>query len=245
MRRAVVLQQVPLEGPGRIEKALRAAGYTLEVRLLRTASDVPSDLDGFDALVVMGGPMGVGDLEDPRYPFLSAELELLRRAVSRGFPVLGVCLGSQLLAAAAGARVYPNLVGDPPRPLREVGWGAVHFVENAKTEPVLTGLDPSELVFHWHGDTFDLPSGAVLLASTLHCKHQMFRLGTSQFGLQFHIEVDAADIEAWLEADPDYVRGALGASGPHRIGEDTRRFMRRYVERGDLLLANLIASLGS
>src|SRR5688572_2775477 len=100
----------------------------METRRLYAGDEVPASLDDWDLLVVMGGPMGVEDVEDARFPFLAPELELLKRAVARDFPTLGLCLGAQLLAAAGGARVYPNVVGDPPRPLREVGWGAVHFL---------------------------------------------------------------------------------------------------------------------
>src|SRR5689334_5551553 len=242
MRRAIVLEHVPHEGPARVGQALTRAGFELDRRALYAGAAVPASLDGADVLVVMGGPMGVDDVGDARYPFLGAELELLRAAVARDFPTLGICLGSQLLAAAAGARVYPNLLGDPPRAHREVGWGAVHFTRTPSEEPVLAGLDPAEIVLHWHGDTHDLPAGAVLLASTLECEQQMFRLGQRQFGLQFHIELEEPDIERWLAADADYVRSALGPSGVERIRRDTPRYLPRYRERGDRLLAQILAA---
>jgi GMP synthase-like glutamine amidotransferase len=243
MRRAIALEHVAHEGPARIGAALARAGFELERRPLHAGAPVPSTLDGTELLVVMGGPMSVGDVGDVRYPFLAAELELLRMAVARDFPTLGICLGAQLLAAAAGARVYPHVTGDPPRATREVGWGAVHFVRGADEEPVLAGLDLAEIVLHWHGDTFDLPEAATLLASTLACPHQMFRLGRRQFGLQFHIELDETDIEAWLAADEDYVRGALGPDGPERIRRDTQRFMPRFRSRSDRWLDQLVRSI--
>jgi GMP synthase (glutamine-hydrolysing) len=215
------------------------AGLQVERRELFAGAHVPTLADA-DLLVVMGGPMGVSDVGDPRYPFLAPELELLRGAVERDFPTLGICLGSQLLAAAGGARVHPNLTGDPPRPTREVGWGAVHFVRSAAEEPALTGLDPAELVLHWHGDTFELPRGATLLASTLTCRHQMYRLGRRQFGLQFHIEVNHSDIEAWLATDVEYVRGALGPDGVERIRRDTARVMPNLEARSDRWLDELL-----
>lgn len=243
MRRALLLQHVPHEGPARVGQALARAGIELDRRELFAGQAVPESLEGFDVLVVMGGPMGVEDVDNPRYPFLGAELGLLRLAVARDFPTLGICLGAQLLAAAAGARVYPNVVGDPPRPLREVGWGAVHFTRTPEEEPVLAGLDPAELVLHWHGDTFELPPGAVLLASTLECPHQMYRLGRRMFGLQFHVELEQRDLETWLAADADYVRGALGAGGAERIRRDTARYLPRFRERGDALLDRLFSAM--
>jgi GMP synthase-like glutamine amidotransferase len=244
MRHALVLKHVPHEGLGRIAKALERAGFTWELRELASGAALPPTLEGFDALIVLGGPMGVSDIGDPRYPFLEPEVRLIEGALAADFPLLGVCLGAQLLAHASGARVYPNQLGDPPAVVREVGWGAIHFVPDAASEPVLEGLDRAETVFHWHGDTFDLPTGAVLLASTLPCPNQMFRLGRRQFGLQFHVEVESSDIEAWLEADSDYVRSALGANGRARIARDTARYMPRYREQGDRMLANLIALFG-
>jgi len=241
MSRAVVLQHVPHEGPARVADALVRAGVELDQRKLFAGGKVPASLDGADLLIVMGGPMGAMDVGDARYPFLGPELELLRAAVASDFPTLGICLGSQLLAAAAGARVYPHFMGDPARPTREVGWGAVHFVRDPSEEPVLAGLDRAEIVLHWHGDTFELPRGATLLASTLTCPHQMFRLGRRQFGLQFHVELNEPDIEAWLAADSDYVRGALGPDGPERVRRDTARFLPRFRERGDRWLDRLVA----
>jgi GMP synthase (glutamine-hydrolysing) len=242
--RAAILQHVPHEGPARIATALARAGFELDRRELFAGARVPA-LGDADLLVVMGAPLGVSDVGDARFPFLAAELELLRAAVARDFPTLGVCLGAQLLAAAAGARVFPNVNGDPPHPTREVGWGAVHFLRAPTEEPVLSGLDPAEIVLHWHGDTFELPRGATLLASTLTCENQMFRLGRRQFGVQFHVEVDAADIEAWLAADDEYVRGALGADGPARIRRDTARFMPRFVVKTDRFLDTLFRTLSA
>jgi GMP synthase-like glutamine amidotransferase len=243
MRRAIVLEHVDHEGPARVGSALARAGCELDRRRLYAGATVPANLDGADLLVVMGGPMSVTDVGDTRYPFLAAELELLRSAVARDFPTLGICLGAQLLAAAAGARVYPHVTGDPPRPTREVGWGAVHFLRSAAEEPVLAGLAAAEIVLHWHGDTFELPRGATLLASTLTCPHQMFRLGRRQYGLQFHVELDEADLETWLRADADYVRGALGPDGAERIRRDTARFIASFRERGDRWLDRLLGSM--
>jgi GMP synthase (glutamine-hydrolysing) len=243
MKRALVLEHVPHEGPARVGQALARAGLELDRRRLFAGAELPPSLDGIAALVVMGGPMSVEDVDDPRYPFLRAELALLRAAVASDFPTLGICLGAQLLAAAAGSRVYPNAVGEPARPLREVGWGAVHFTRAPSEEPLLAGLDPAEIVLHWHGDTFELPPGATLLASTLECENQMYRLGRRQFGLQFHIELDEADVERWLAADPDYVQGALGPTGADRIRRDTARYLPRFRERGDRLLDRIVAAM--
>jgi GMP synthase-like glutamine amidotransferase len=245
MRRALVLKQVAHEGPARLAWALERGGFQLEIRELSKGDAVPTTLEGYDALIAMGAPLGVEDATDPRFSYLAHELELMRLAIARDFPTLGVCLGAQLLAAAAGARVYPNVVGEPPQRHREVGWGAIHFTENPEREPLLRGLEAAEMTFHWHGDTFDLPPHATLLASTLPCKNQLFRIGRRVFGVQFHPELEERDIEAWLELDPAYVRSALGPAGRERVSAETRQYFARYRERGDVLLGNLVSALSA
>jgi GMP synthase (glutamine-hydrolysing) len=241
-RVAIVLQHTPTEGPERVTELLARQGVSVDVRALYDGVPVPRDLASHELLVVMGGPMGVGDAGSPRYPFLSAEIELLRRLVARDAPVLGICLGAQLLAAGAGARVYPNTRPGPrgaPEPVREVGWGPIDFL-NAEAEPALAGLGTRATVLHWHGDTFDLPPGAVHLASSPLCKHQAFRLGRRQYGLQFHPELRAETIASWIDEDSEYVRAANGPDGGARILADTARLYDEARPAWDRLLGNII-----
>jgi GMP synthase-like glutamine amidotransferase len=197
-------------------------------------------------LVVMGGPMGVADLGDPAYPFLDAEVELLRRRIAADAPVLGVCLGAQLLAHAAGARVYPNTrpsarPGGAPLRVYEVGWAPVDFL--AAGEPALAGLGAHEVMLHWHGDTFELPAGATLLASTPQCRNQAFRLGRRIYGVQFHCEVDRPLVEAFTREDAAYIAQANGPEGQARIAADTDRLFARFREVSGRLIANLVDQL--
>jgi len=242
-RVAIVLQHTPTEGPERVSELLAQRGVQVDVRALYDGVPVPRDLGPDELLVVMGGPMGVGDAGSPRYPFLAGEIELLARLVARDAPVLGICLGSQLLAAGAGARVYPNMRPGPdgaPVPVREVGWGPIDLL-NAEVEPALAGLGTRATVLHWHGDTFDLPRGAVHFASTPLCKHQGFRLGRRQYGLQFHPELRAETIADWVSEDADYVRAANGPDGGARILADTARLYDQARPVWDRLLGNIIS----
>lgn len=242
MRRALIFQHTPTEGPERVAVLLARREVEIEVCALYRGDPVPANLAAGDLLIVMGGPMGVGDAGDPRYPFLSDELRLLARLVSRDAPVLGICLGAQLLAAAGGASVYPNTRPGPDgalEPAREVGWGEVDFFEG-RPEPVLAGVGPRALMLHWHGDTFDLPRGAVHLASTPTCRHQAFRLGRRQFGFQFHCELEAATIDAWVREDADFVRAANGEAGGAAIVADTKRYHAAARPIWDRLLGNAI-----
>jgi GMP synthase (glutamine-hydrolysing) len=198
----LVLQHVEGEGSAAIGEALRARG--LEERTVRVdRGDRVPGLDGARALLVMGGPMGV--YEADRFPHLSGEIRLIERAVSDGIPVLGVCLGSQLVAAALGARVTRA-------PAREIGWREVRLREAATTDPLLGGSLSSFVPLHWHGDVFDLPKGAIALASSDQTEHQAFRFGAKTWGLLFHLEMGVAEVEAMatrFEAD-------LAAEGLHR-----------------------------
>jgi GMP synthase (glutamine-hydrolysing) len=237
MKRATVIQHTPTEGPERVGELLAERGYACDVRQVHAGDAVPRALAPGQPLVVMGGPMGVSDAGDARYPFLQPEIDLLRALVAAGHPVLGICLGAQLLAAGAGARVYPN-------PVREVGWGPVDLVGRER-EPALAGLGAREMVLHWHGDTFDLPAGAVHLASTPACRNQAFRLGARQFALQFHCELSRATIATWVRDDADYVRGALGGGGAAQILADSERHHAAARAVWDRLLGNILDVMGS
>jgi GMP synthase-like glutamine amidotransferase len=182
---------------------------------------VPS-ADALAGLVVMGGPMGVhGDLG-----WLAPERDLLRQAVDRDLPVLGVCLGAQQLAAALGAEITTG-------PEEEVGPGQVQLTADGRRDPVLgpeyTGLSGTTVpCVHWHRDTFSLPDGAVHLAATRHFPHQAFRVGARAYGLQFHVEVDADLAATWRPMLPDGV--VLGPDDVARIEVVGRRVLRRFVD---------------
>jgi GMP synthase (glutamine-hydrolysing) len=245
VKRAVVLQHTPTEGPERVAELLGARGVAIEVRHLYRGDAVPEHVRQGELLVSMGGPMGVGDAGHPEYPFLAPEIGLLREAIARDRPVLGICLGAQLLAAAAGARVYPNTKRGPDGaevPAREVGWGPVDFLD-VEREPALKGLRPRELVLHWHGDTFDLPRGAVHLASTPICANQAFRLGWRHFGLQFHCELPSDAVAVLVREDAAYVREANGPDGGARILADTERHFVDAQPVWDCLLRNIIGQM--
>ena len=213
-RRFVVVQHVAHEGPGLIAALAAEHNVVLEVRRTYRGESLPAARET-DGVVVLGGPMGVS--ESAAHPHLLAEQVLLADACSLGLPVLGVCLGAQLLAAALGARVFKG-------PAPEVGAGAVALTDAGERDPVLGPSGPVIPAFHWHGDTFDLPRGATLLASSGACPHQAFRAGTRAYALQFHVEVDAALARAWAPALPAGVtiaapdRAAIETAGRAILG---------------------------
>ena len=191
-QRWIVLQHVEWEGPGIIAHEAVRRGFNVDVRRLDRGDNVPS-VDELDGLVVMGGPLGA--YQDAQYPFLAAECRLIQEAVRRERPVLSVCLGAQLLAKALGAKVFPGHGA-------EIGFGAVEVTTVGKEDPLFASVPASLQVFHWHGDTFTLPHGASLLASSEMYPNQAFRVGSCAYGLQFHIEPDADTWSAWRKHLP-------------------------------------------
>jgi GMP synthase-like glutamine amidotransferase len=185
--RAHCLQHVPFEGLGCIEPWLVAARYEITYTRLFEAAELPEP-GAVDLLVALGGPMSVND--EGEFPWLAPEKRFIRRAIEAGTPVLGICLGAQLIASALGARISRNRE-------KEIGWFSVEAIPAEGAG--LFRFPPSAEVFHWHGETFDLPPGAIRLARSAGCENQAFQLGRSMLALQFHLETTPAAARAMVE----------------------------------------------
>jgi GMP synthase-like glutamine amidotransferase len=242
LKSAIVLQHADFEGPARIAKLLAAAGYETGIRRLHRGDAVPSDMDPQSLLIVMGGSMGVGDIGRPDFPFLADEVRLLRQRIDDDAPVLGVCLGAQLLAHAAGARVYP-MASQGPMAL-EVGWAPVRLHREVGDDS-LEGLPAEVTVLHWHGDMFEVPPGAKRLASSAVCPNQAFRLKRRLFGLQFHCEVEHDNVEAFLREDAGFVVRANGPEGAAAIRRQTADCLEPCRATGDVFLGNILRAMGT
>ena len=186
----IVLQHAECEALGTIEDALRVKA--LRTRFVRpfAGESIPDEVHGAKGLIVMGGPMGV--YEQERYPYLRDELRLIERAATTNKPVLGVCLGSQLLAHALGGKVSKQTQ-------KEIGWYPVRLTDEAVIDPLWADVPREFTAFHWHGDVFSLPPGATSLASSAFTEQQAFRYGTKAYGLLFHLEVTRPHIDGMVE----------------------------------------------
>jgi GMP synthase (glutamine-hydrolysing) len=192
MAKIYVLQHHPVENLGTIADALEGAALAWQYVHINDGQPVPASMKGAGGLIVMGGPMGV--YQTDRYPWLRDEMRLIEDAMKLNLPVLGVCLGAQILAAALGAKVERNPAG------KEIGWHPIRLSDSAKDDRLMRGLPATMTPFHWHGDVFDLPRGAISLASSEKTPCQAFRHGDKTYGFQFHFEVTRDGVAAMAAA---------------------------------------------
>lgn len=230
MGSVIVLQHVACETLGAIADALELAGVTVEYVRPYLGQSVPQEMGGAAGLIVMGGPMSV--YEQEQYPFLRDEIRLIEDALRREQPILGVCLGSQLLAAALGAEVASS--GS-----KEIGWYPITLTSDGMADRLLKGVPPSLTAFHWHSDIFSLPRGAVSLAASEMTNHQAFRYGRAAYGFLFHMEATGTIIADMVETLADELQDArvegsqLRAQARHhlpRLSEIGGGVFERWVE---------------
>lgn len=222
--KVLTFRHAPFEGAGLIAPSLEERGISLDYAdLYRPAESAPS-IASYDGLIFLGGPMSANQ----PLPFLDLERQLISQAIAARQPVLGICLGSQLIARALGADVHRNSV-------KEIGWFDVRFTPAASTDPLFSSLDSPESIFHWHSDTWDLPPGAALLASSDACPNQAFRAGRLTYGFQFHLEVTPAMIADWQLQDENCgdVRELAAPLDPHhnapRLAELSKLIFGRWT----------------
>ena len=233
MRECIAVRHLPFEDLGYFESVLREAGWT--VRYVDAPATAPEDIESLspELLVVLGGPLGANDAQD--YPFLAAELHLLEKRLEKNRPTLGICLGGQLMARALGASVAPAIRG-------EIGWLPLRLTASGERSPLRNFNDV--MVFHWHGDAFDLPEHAVALASTPDCPHQAFCVGANILALQFHPEVTPQGLETWYVG---HYRALRDPATPevNALREDATRYGAKLAQSGRAFLKEWLAQLQS
>ena len=222
------LQHVPYEGLGCIEDWAHKNNCKVTCTRFYENQELPSIHD-FDWLIVMGGPMGVYD--DGKYPWLEPEKEFIQQAISEGKIVLGICLGSQLIAAALGSKVYPNAE-------KEIGWFSVKKTEFAREINWLKNMDEEQLVFHWHGDTFNLPEGSAHLMYSDVCHNQAYLINDRIMGLQFHFEVTENSLNEMIRYGHDEL-----IDGKYIQTENKLLAFRDQINRNNRLMHEILDGL--
>jgi GMP synthase-like glutamine amidotransferase len=226
------LQHVPFEDLANIEAWAGSRGHKLSRTLLFAEEPLP-EMDDFDWLIIMGGPMNI--YEHEKYPWLVREKEFIARAIASDKTLLGICLGAQLMADVLGARIYRNEHS-------EIGWHPVRLTAAARASPVFGALPEEFTAFHWHGDTFEIPPGARAMAESAACKNQAFLQGRA-VGLQFHLESSADSIDHLIRNCADELKGGKYVQGPEELLAHLDRLpeMRNLMEH---FLDNLERMLG-
>ena len=216
---------------------IRRRGHRVRFKNFERHPDAQLNTDRYRGLIVLGGPMNVE--EHPQRAHLRNEMQAIEAMLKQDKPVLGICLGAQLLAHVLGAAV-------PRNPIKEIGWYPLRKTAEGMTDPVLAPLQAETPVFQWHGCRFDIPKDAVHLAQSPHCAQQAFRHGDNAYGFQFHLEMDERLVERWL-ANPAY-REELAASGlPHdadAIRAQTRQHIAAMQEQADAVFNNFLDLVG-
>ncbi len=226
-----MIQHASYEGAGILEDILEEENVTIETVHLYKGDNLPRDIKRADLYLVMGGPMGA--YEDEKYPFLKREIAFLERLIEADYPVIGFCLGSQLLARAGGGRVFKGHQ-------KEIGWYPISLTEEGKKDRFMGFFPDTLTVFQWHGDTFDLPKGAVHLARGDMYTNQAFKIGKNVYALQFHFEITKEMIESWLvEGDEEIeeiggrekIREILSQTDKNiaKVNEYARRFFVSFL----------------
>lgn len=228
--KALILQNASHEGPGTIEDYLKKNNfpYTI-VDLSRKGYEIPDLLD-YNALIVMGGPMNV--YETDKFPYLIEEEKIIKTAIERNYLVLGICLGAQMMAKALGAKVTKGKT-------KEIGWYDITLTDDGLEDKAIGPLGKRVKVFQWHGDTFDIPAGAVRLAASELFPNQAFRYGKRAYALQFHLEVTEDIIKDWIRHGEAELKPLKGIIDPKKIVDENKDYIQGFEERGKQFYRNL------
>ncbi len=225
MKRILVCQHVAHELLGTLNPLIKDHGFRIKYANFGRYPNEKQDLEGYDGLVILGGPMNVDETD--KHPHLNHEIELIQSALTKNLPILGICLGAQLIAKALGAKVGRN-------PTKEIGWYDLQVTDAGRSDPIFSHFGPTEKMFQWHGDTFEMPKGAMHLARSPFCENQAFRYGENVYGLQFHMEVDEPMIHRWMQVSPnkEEIAGLSDSIRPEMILQETHHYILRLKELG-------------
>ena len=240
IRRLLVLQHLEIEGPGLFEQFAKEKNLKIEIIRLDNKNALPQTKNG-DLILIMGGPMGVKDIGSDRYPWLKLERDFIKKELENERPIIGVCLGAQLLASAAGGDVEILKYGSSAKALPEIGWSQIFI--NKSNKDFKEFFEEPFHVLHWHGDRILLPNKAVLIARSHRCKEQFFRIGRFAYGLQFHIETTHKMIDKWIKEDEEFICKGLGSNGQEILREENKKYSDKTLLKRKLFINKLFELL--
>ncbi|MGR3220260.1 MAG: type 1 glutamine amidotransferase [Candidatus Anammoxibacter sp.] len=225
------IKHIDIEGPGTLGEFLDEKGVPYEIVDVSNGNALPSSTSQYRAIVILGGPMNV--YEEDKYPFLKAEDLLIKAAIIDETPMLGLCLGAQLIAKAAGAKVGTAIE-------KEIGWFKVKLTDNGINDPLFEGLSNEINVFQWHGDAFDIPANGIHLGSSKSCANQAFKYNSNVYGLQFHLEVTIDMVREWLDAYSDEIASMGNRVNREEIIEQAAEFAESYNAQARIFYENFL-----
>jgi len=231
----LIVKHIDIEGPGTLGDFFKAKGEPFHTIELGAGETLPADPRIFKAVVVLGGPMNVD--EEDRFSFLKPENEFIQKVLKANIPYLGICLGSQLLAKAAGARVVRS-------PVKEIGWYQVQLTDQGKQDPLFSDFNEKDPIYHWHGDMFQIPTNGQLLATAPGCPHQALKVGKNAYGLQFHVEVTDKSIKEWCD---EYCETDLPGRSDHAqsMMEDYWKYQHPFDRQAQTLYQNFLGIMNA
>ena len=243
MSRLIVLQHLEREGPGLFLKIAQERGMPIKTFRLDLGDTLPKLFNG-DLLLVLGGPMGIRDINTGKYPWLIKELNLIKEALIKQIPTIGICLVAQLLAYASGGEIEVLLEESSSKPLPEIGWSTIYAKIQDKPNLLCTFLQNPLSVLHWHGDRVILPASAELIASSSRCKEQLFKIGSLAYGLQFHVEIDDEMVLRWIEEDYEFIVSSLGDNAKSILENQQMDYGNKTLKNRLLFLNKIFDLLG-
>jgi len=236
MKTLHVLQHLEREGPGLFKDVADKKGFITKIYRIDLGDKLPI-VKKNDLILILGGPMGLEDISSGKFPWLKDEVNLIKKSMKDNIGILGICLGSQLLAYASGGKIEKLLGGEPLKFMPEVGWSEILVNKESKYNQIFKepfyGL-------HWHSDRIILPANAELIASSKRCKEQLFKISDSCIGIQFHIEYEDKMVKKWIKEDYKFINKALGPEGQKILAEQNALYGNKTINQRILLINTLI-----
>ena len=242
MKKLLVLQNIEREGPGLFSKIAKEKGFLPEIYNLSLGEKLPEPKKD-DLILIMGGPMSVRDINNEKYFWLREETYFLKRAIENQISIIGVCLGAQLLAHVLGGKIERLKDESNKENKPELGWSEISSIEEKSNEKISLIIKGPLKVLHWHGDRIILPPQAKLLASSNRCREQLFKVGESIYGLQFHVETEGEMTSDWIKNDKKFIISGLGKKGQKILKNQCCKFESSTLNERILFINKILEKI--